>query len=406
MVFPTEKERDTLPHLIDPNQKLPIWNLLRDFIGKDLTKFAVPGKYPFENRINKQYQLVWLNEPLSMLQRLCEALEYAYLLDEASKHDNSCLRLAYICAFAITPYVNTLGRSKKPFNPLLAETFEYVPPDRSYRFISEQVSHHPPISAGYAEGKAFKFWGDSNIKTTFWGKSLEVKPLGSVHVVINKFNDHVVFNKAQTTVHNLIFGVQYADNHGTMNFKNYTTKDTAVLNLKKRGWSDKGAFEIDGEIKDSNGKVRYTVVARWDSYFKIIDAETKQEKMIWERNPLPPNAAQMYGFNKFALQLNYLNKELIHQIAPTDSRWRPDQRAYENGMVDLAAKEKLRLEEKQRARRRLYQTTGKVHKARWFREVNDPLTGEISYEYTGGYWEARENNSYTDVLDIYTDDPV
>jgi len=44
--------RDTLPEKKDPNEKLNIFNLLRDAIGKDLTKFAVP---------------VYLNEPLSML---------------------------------------------------------------------------------------------------------------------------------------------------------------------------------------------------------------------------------------------------------------------------------------------------------------------------------------------------
>ena len=34
---------------------------------------------------------------------------------------------------------------KKPFNPLLGETFELVGKD--YRFLAEQVSHHPPITA-------------------------------------------------------------------------------------------------------------------------------------------------------------------------------------------------------------------------------------------------------------------
>ena len=39
----------------------------------------------------------------------------------------------------------TKVRHKKPFNPHLGETYELVTED--YRMISEQVSHHPPISA-------------------------------------------------------------------------------------------------------------------------------------------------------------------------------------------------------------------------------------------------------------------
>tara|TARA_B110000285_G_C14948050_1_gene525331 strand:+ start:729 stop:887 length:159 start_codon:yes stop_codon:yes gene_type:complete len=51
---------------------------------------------------------------------------------------------------------------KKPFNPLLGETFEYV--TRKYRFLGEQVSHHPPISAFKFEGNGYSGLGHSEIK--------------------------------------------------------------------------------------------------------------------------------------------------------------------------------------------------------------------------------------------------
>jgi hypothetical protein len=53
--------RNQLPRFQDPKEKLNIWKLLKDMVGKDLTRFAVP---------------VYLNEPTSMLQRLSEELEY------------------------------------------------------------------------------------------------------------------------------------------------------------------------------------------------------------------------------------------------------------------------------------------------------------------------------------------
>lgn len=50
---------------------------------------------------------------------------------------------------------------KKPFNPILGETFEFVSKD--WRYMSEQVSHHPPITAYHVEGKGFTFSAQSNV---------------------------------------------------------------------------------------------------------------------------------------------------------------------------------------------------------------------------------------------------
>ena len=56
----------------------------------------------------------------------------------------------------------------------------------------------------------------------------------------------------------------------------------------------------------------------------------------------------MYNMTSFCITMN----EPEEGIAPTDTRNRPDQRLMEEGLWDEANKEKLRLEEKQRATRR------------------------------------------------------
>mmetsp|Transcript_8898 Transcript_8898/g.7869 ORF Transcript_8898/g.7869 Transcript_8898/m.7869 type:complete len:99 (-) Transcript_8898:51-347(-) len=55
--IPVEKYREKMPYTCDPDQAFNIWEIVKDMIGKDLAHFAVP---------------VFLNEPLSMLQKLCE----------------------------------------------------------------------------------------------------------------------------------------------------------------------------------------------------------------------------------------------------------------------------------------------------------------------------------------------
>lgn len=53
-----------------------------------------------------------------------------------------------------------------------------------------------------------------------------------------------------------------------------------------------------------------------------------------------------------------LSDALKEKLPPSDSRLRPDQRALEMGDTDTAIKEKHRLEENQRARRRKLQEKG------------------------------------------------
>lgn len=101
---------------------------------------------------------VSFNEPTSLLQRVAEDLEYADLLDVAADRPDSMERLVYVAAYAASEYASTIGRVAKPFNPLLGETFEYVRPDKGYRFFVEQVSHHPPIGAAWAESPKWDYY--------------------------------------------------------------------------------------------------------------------------------------------------------------------------------------------------------------------------------------------------------
>lgn len=65
--------RTCLPAPCPDTSNINLWNILRNNIGKDLSKVSMP---------------VELNEPLNTLQHLCEEMEYSELLDKASETDN------------------------------------------------------------------------------------------------------------------------------------------------------------------------------------------------------------------------------------------------------------------------------------------------------------------------------
>lgn len=80
------------------------------------------------------------NEPLSMLQRLTEDLEYSELLDRAARCDSTLEQMCLVAAFSVSSYSTTVHRTAKPFNPLLGETYELDRLDEyGYRSICEQV---------------------------------------------------------------------------------------------------------------------------------------------------------------------------------------------------------------------------------------------------------------------------
>lgn len=81
------------------------------------------------------------NEPISMLQRLTEELEYAHLLDKAAACESSTEQMCYVAAFTTSSYSTTAARTSKPFNPLLGETFEFDrTEDLGWRYLAEQVN--------------------------------------------------------------------------------------------------------------------------------------------------------------------------------------------------------------------------------------------------------------------------
>ncbi|KOB71414.1 Oxysterol-binding protein, partial [Operophtera brumata] len=118
--------------------------------------------------------------------RLCEELEYSELLDSAAECKSSVERMALIAAFAVSAYAGSAHRAaSKPFNPLLAETYECVRDDRGFRFLAEQ---------------------EARIKTKFWGKSMEFQPTGRVHVRLNTTGDHYTWNKSRHEVRGAVTG--------------------------------------------------------------------------------------------------------------------------------------------------------------------------------------------------------
>ncbi|XP_064646060.1 oxysterol-binding protein-related protein 6-like isoform X3 [Lineus longissimus] len=355
-----------------------LWSLLRKNIGKDLSKISMP---------------VTLNEPINMLQKVCEELEYSELLDKAAECNDPFERMVQVAAFSVSGYAASFTRAgQKPFNPVLGETYENIREDKGWRFISEQVSHHPPISACHCDSKNFVFWQDMRIKNKFWGKSMEIQPIGTVHLVLPKFKDHYTWNKITTCVHNIFSNQRYVDCYGETVIRNGDIICKLTFN-KASYWSSK-RHEVHGVIMNGEGKVVHHLFGKWTE--GIYCGQASSAKCIWRPGSLPEDHDLFYGFTRFAIELNELDRDHAHMLPPTDTRFRPDQRLLEEGKVQEAEADKLRVEQLQRENRKRREEEKIDIEPRWFRRAQKG--GRDEYEYKGSYWEHRKNPAFAKMV--------
>jgi len=379
----------------DDRPKISLWGILKSMIGKDMTKMTLPVSF---------------NEPTSLLQRCAEDMEYTDLLDVAAEREDSSERMLYVAAFAASEYASTIGRVAKPFNPLLGESFEYARPDKGFRFFIEQVSHHPPIGAAYAEAAKWDYWGESAVKSKFYGKSFDINPLGTWFLRLRPTatggkEELYTWKKVTSSVIGIITGNPVVDNYGPMEVKNWTTGETCILDFKPRGWKASSAYQCIGKVCGADGRVRWSIGGRWNDkiYARFtpgfedadIDKGGKASKhddnkafLVWQAHERPTGIP--FNLTPFVVTLNDPNEKLLPVIAPTDTRLRPDQRAMEDGAYDFAATEKNRVEEKQRATRKKREEHGEEFVPKWFSKSRDPTTGEEFWEFNHEYWKIRD----------------
>ncbi|KAF5282684.1 hypothetical protein FQA39_LY17516 [Lamprigera yunnana] len=246
-----------------------IWTVLKNCIGKELSKITMP---------------VVFNEPLSFLQRMTEYMEYSYLLRKASEQSDPVSRLQYVVGFAVSALASNWERLGKPFNPLLGETYELE--REEFRIICEQVSHHPPISAFYAEGthKEWIFHGSIHPKLKFWGKSVEIQPKGVVTVELPKWNEAYSWTNVQCCVHNIIVGKLWMEQYGSMEITSHSNGYKANLTFKPAGSSAKDLHCVEGYIQDQSKKKLFFIYGKWTEFIKCAVYSSYEEYMKDEGN--------------------------------------------------------------------------------------------------------------------------
>eukprot|EP00041_Stephanoeca_diplocostata_P024463 m.620327 g.620327 ORF g.620327 m.620327 type:complete len:530 (-) comp22534_c0_seq7:96-1685(-) len=352
------KPRSELPvkRKIDPKEA-SVWSILKKNIGKNLSKISMP---------------IALNEPLSALQRLCEELEHCHLLDKAADEKCPSKQLLYVAAFAVSGYAATYFRGgRKPFNPLLGETYDYVCPEKKFRFVAEQVSHHPPMSAGYATSPKWEVSQESGGETKFRATCLRILPQGRIRVKLLPSGSTFEWCKVTTSVEDIFSGNRWVDHYGTMIVTNNSNRDHAVVSFTQNGvFKKESRRNVEAQVfstaQGMDSPAVYTFKGKWNEM--LVCPELNNEVLFKAPTVSQQRVESQYGFSEYTCSLNDIPPEGCKEreyLLPTDVRHRPDQRMWELAQPG-ANEKKLQLEQLQRDRRAQREAKGERYEPKYF----------------------------------------
>ncbi|CEP62286.1 oxysterol-binding protein related protein OSH3 LALA0_S05e02124g [Lachancea lanzarotensis] len=350
---------------------------LRKNVGKDLTSISMP---------------ITSNEPITILQTLSETFEYSELLNQAASTPDEAHRMALVAAFTCS-YLS-MHRSKtralrKPFNPLLGETFELVREDKGIRLVSEKVSHKPQKFAFHVEHAEWELSYSVCPIQKFWGKSIEFVNEGELKLTFKSTGERYEWSQPATILKNLFAGERYVEPTNHMEVVSSHNMKARVA-FRAAGMFSGRSEEVSIAIHHGSKQVA-TLKGGWTK--SIVDAVTGAK--IWEAGKLVPHQERKYGFTQFAADLNEITEIEKGNLPATDSRLRPDLRLYENGEVAEAERLKLELEQQQRARR----LEGKDTIPQYFRQVSENQWEVITG--SEGYWERRRRHDWDNVVPLW-----
>jgi hypothetical protein len=241
---------------------------------------------------------------------------------------------------------------KKPFNPILGETYQAKFFDGT-RVFMEQTSHHPPVSAWDVEAPGrWRMFGFGEGTANVSGNAVKCTRKGKNAV---QFADGTKIEWTLPTlqVGGLMWGGRTMEYLGEITFVDAMNGLEAVLKFdsesKAGGWFGGGkSMPTDlfrGALIDKKASAEVaTFHGSWLEQLVVTDARTGAETVLWDMS-------SNRGYDVVP----------IESPLPSDCSHREDMRALETGDLAFAQAEKERLEQLQRADKHLRKAAGRAH---------------------------------------------
>ncbi|GAA6062539.1 hypothetical protein JCM10212_004305 [Sporobolomyces blumeae] len=315
-------------------------------VGMDLSKITLP---------------VFVLEPRSMLERVTDFHSHPELLHGAAALSTEERFIQVLRYYLAGWHIKPKG-VKKPYNPVLGEFFRcrYDYPDGSVAYyVSEQVSHHPPISAWYFSSpeNGLDLCGELRPKSKFLGNSAATIMEGESHV---NFLDGDAVNDGEYDItmpnmyaRGILFGKMVLELGDSSIIRNNTTGMSCDVDFKTKGFFSGSYNQIAGKIKSPKGEIG-EISGHWSDVMEIQRKNTKSKEVLFDAHHT-------------SVTQKSVTPEAQQQ--PNESRrlWSRVTAAIKANNIDAATEAKTQIEDAQREQARVREEKGEKFVPKYFK---------------------------------------
>jgi len=304
-------------------------------------------------------------EPRSMLERITDFMSHPELILSVAKQEDPVIRFVSVVRYYLSGWHIKPKGVKKPYNPVLGEHFraKWVFSDKTEAFfVSEQVSHHPPISAYYyaSPENNLIISGDIRPKSKFLGNSAATLMQGESKIYFtNRSGEVYRISMPNVYARGILFGrmvMELGDNSTVKCEKNDLTCE---LEFRTKGFFSGAYNSIYGKIKrESTGEVLYEITGKWSEIIYIKDIQTGNKEVLF-------NAHDSKIHPKIVAQEEEQEENESRRL------WSKVTSALIGRNLDLATDEKTLIEDNQRNEAKLREIEGIDWRSRYFVNENN-----------------------------------
>uniref|UniRef100_A0AAY4D0G4 Oxysterol-binding protein n=1 Tax=Denticeps clupeoides TaxID=299321 RepID=A0AAY4D0G4_9TELE len=365
---------------VSEENKSLIWTLLKQVRpGMDLSKVVLP---------------TFILEPRSFLDKLSDYYYHADFLSESAVEENAYNRMKKVVKWYLSGFYKKPKGLKKPYNPIIGETFRcmWIHPKTNSKtfYISEQVSHHPPVSAFYVSNRkdGFCLSGSILAKSKFYGNSLSAILDGEARLTFLNRGEDYVMNMPYAHCKGILYGTMTLELGGQITITCEKTGYSAQLEFKLKPFlgSSDSVNQISGKIKLGK-EVLATLEGHWDSEIFINDKKTGVVDTFWN----PTQELRQSRLTRCSVPVEEQGEFESERL------WQHVTRAINNKDQTEATNEKFILEEAQRKSARERKAKCEEWSPSLFEQ--DPITGEWHYRYA----DTRPWDPLNDVIQFEKD---
>lgn len=298
--------------------------------GMDLSKVVLP---------------TFILEPRSFLDKLSDSYYHADFLSQAVLEDDPFNRMKTVVKWYLSGFYKKPKGLKKPYNPILGEMYrcywEHENGSRTF-YISEQVSHHPPISTFYVTNRQDGFCITCTIlaKSKFYGNSTSAILDGVATLTLLPRGESYTLTTPYAHCKGILMGTLSMELGGKIAIECENTGYRADFEFKLKPFLGGSEYTnlVTGRLKLGKETLA-TINGHWDDEIKIKDSRSGEESVLFAPTPEIKNKR----LKRFTVP--------IESQAPTESEklWQHVSAAIYRDDQTAATEEKTILEELQRA---------------------------------------------------------